>query len=247
MKRLHLLVVLVLILMSAALVVPVSASHLWELTGAECDSASNTVTVTLNYDNDGTDEAYFSVAFFVDGALVTYIEPYDDDDVVEDGEHSFSVSSEVFAAGVEVLVVKGLGEDEGEIEMSVTCGEGGGGAGAPCANVSDGRINNSTELDCAAPVAVYQNDGRIEVYGIDPQTGTGARTIVVSPGDIADVGVPTGSSAVLFVGANPFTGQPLTLYRLISGEFQLNTAYADGKPYSIVWSADSTSVNHLAS
>jgi hypothetical protein len=103
----------------------------------------------------------------------------------------------------------------------------------PCANVSDGRVNNSPDLDCAAPVAIYQSSG-LDIYGIDPDSSKGDLSLRLSSDDIDKVGVPS-VNTLLASGTIAATGQPIHVYRLTSGEYQLDTFYADGKPYSIIW------------
>ncbi len=110
-----------------------------------------------------------------------------------------------------------------------------------CAS-QDGRVNDSSNRDCAAPVAIYS--GSIVVYGIDPATGDGAYVLTVGDEQIAAVGVPE-VNTLLAEGVNPYTGQPIAVYRLTTGEYQLNTYYHDGKPYIVVWD-DNGNFYHLA-
>ncbi len=105
----------------------------------------------------------------------------------------------------------------------------------PCPHLQDGRINNDPALDCAAPVAIYT--GSLDVYSVDPQTGRGYLTLRLSDEEIAAAGTPA-SNTLLAQAANPFTGHAISVYALTTGEIQLNTFYADGKPYTVVWPAD---------
>lgn len=104
----------------------------------------------------------------------------------------------------------------------------------------DGRINPHA----AAPVAIYLDPVRI--YSVNPETSNGTLTLTLSDEEIAAAGVPGEANKLLAEATNPFTGQPIALYRLTTGEFQLNTAYADGKPYSVKWAPDETRVTILA-
>ena len=104
--------------------------------------------------------------------------------------------------------------------------------GAPVGvcDVGDGSINAT---HCGRPVAVYT--GSLEVWGIDVNTGMGVLAFEVTDEQIEAVGVPEAAPVVLAQGVNPFTFWPITVYRLPTGEFQLNTYYWDGKPYVIIW------------
>lgn len=106
-------------------------------------------------------------------------------------------------------------------------------AGPPAENLYDGRINNDQGHDVGAPVAIYE--GSIKVYGIDPQSGNGWLTLDISNEQIAALGVPAEAPALLASAVNPYTGKSIALYRLPGGAFQVNTEYADGKPYIFAW------------
>lgn len=141
-----------------------------------------------------------------------------------------------------------VGETAGSaITVSASCGlpsAGGSGGGAlaavapPCANVFDGRINNDTRLDCGAPVAIYT--GSVSVYSIDPATSLGVLSLRLRDEQLAAVGTPA-ANTLLARAVNPFTGQPVSIYMLASGEFQVNAFYTDGKPYTVVWPASQPS------
>jgi hypothetical protein len=109
-------------------------------------------------------------------------------------------------------------------------------AGPLALNLLDGRVNNVQDKDVAAPVAIY--NGSILVYGIDPETGEGSLDVQISESQIEAVGVPTDAPVVLGQGKNAFTGIDIYVYRLPTGEFQVNTHYADGKAYIFLWDAD---------
>ncbi|MBI5666705.1 MAG: hypothetical protein HZC41_01745 [Chloroflexi bacterium] len=136
-------------------------------------------------------------------------------------------------------------DSDGTIAISVGCtvirAANSSQAAAPLpANLLDGRINN-TVLDVAAPIAIY-NTG---IYAVDPQTGEG-RLAVQLPDD-SESDQTADENVLLVEGTNPFTGLPIRIYRLTTGEIQLNTFYADGKPYVVVWQHDSPeTLYHLA-
>lgn len=100
-------------------------------------------------------------------------------------------------------------------------------------SIFDGRLNT----DLAAPVIVYDNPLRL--YVIDPEIEKGVQLLSISATRITDIGIPD-QATVLASSSHPVSHQSITVYRLPSGEFQLSTAYADGKPYIFVWNEDAT-------
>jgi hypothetical protein len=106
-----------------------------------------------------------------------------------------------------------------------------GGPGPQCPGMYDGRINNDPALDCGAPVAIYPA-GSVDIYAINPSTSEGQFVSRVEYDSTSD------TTQTLFEGTNPFTGQPILVTELPGGLIQLNTAYADGKPYIVEWPAD---------
>jgi hypothetical protein len=109
-------------------------------------------------------------------------------------------------------------------------------AGPPAMNLFDGRINDHQGRDVAAPVAIYE--GSIKVYGIDPASGDGWLDVDISAETIESVGIPTDAPVLLGQGKNHYTGIDIFVYRLPTGEFQLNTHYHDGKPYIFAWDTE---------
>lgn len=101
------------------------------------------------------------------------------------------------------------------------------------------RVNHD---DCGAPVAVYL--GSIHIYSVNPVNGDGLLSLRITDEQIAAVGVPV-ENTLLDESANPFTGQPIQIWRLTTGEFQLNTFYADGKAYTMTWEADGSGMRYL--
>ena len=102
-------------------------------------------------------------------------------------------------------------------------------------NPQDNRLNRSPG-DAAAPVAIYQ--GSVDIYGIDPSTSQGVLEIRVTDEEIEAAGIPEQGSLLLAEDQNRATGMPIEVYRLSSGEFQVNTYYADGKSYIFRWHPD---------
>jgi hypothetical protein len=107
---------------------------------------------------------------------------------------------------------------------------------------TDGRINSSVILDGGAPVAVYcRADGGVDVWFISISSERGVFLFRVTPQRIEDIGVPTEENALLrFVGV-------VAVYRLTTGEFQVNAVNFDGTPYVMIWdSCPATSYYHPA-
>ncbi len=100
---------------------------------------------------------------------------------------------------------------------------------------SDGRINEVDHLGGMAVYCVDENknpdthytDGGIQVLDQD-----GGEVLFVSNETIVDVDVP--ETNTLLGEADLFQG-PLSLYRLTSGEFQLNGVDEHSKPFEFVW------------
>jgi len=105
-------------------------------------------------------------------------------------------------------------------------------------SLGDGSLN---ALHCGRPVAIY-DESSFEIFGIDINTGNGALAFVVTDEQIAEAGVPEDVPVVIATGQNPYNFRPIVLYRLPSGEFQLNTYYWDGKPYSVKWDEGASTV-----
>jgi PA14 domain-containing protein len=146
------------------------------------------------------------------------------------GSHSF-----------EVDYVEFTGQAVVQFQWFLNSGSVSGGPGPVCPGPLDGRINNDPALDCAPPIAIYGGNGSIDIYAINPDTSVGVFVARVEIGPAPD------STDTLYKGNNPFTGQPILVSELPTGEIQVNTAYGDGKPYILLWPADDSSqLVHLA-
>lgn len=103
-------------------------------------------------------------------------------------------------------------------------------AAAPAENVQfqpgDDRINHAIE-DRAAPAAIYCVPHGIQVRRIDPATGIGIDPPVINlfSEDIEAAGVPTGENLLLA------ENDGVALYRLTTGEFQVNILNANTYEY----------------
>ena len=102
----------------------------------------------------------------------------------------------------------------------------------------DNRINN----DCAPITVAYCTaDQGLDILGVDQGNSNGYEIIKVTKAAIDAVGIPKTNAAVLGTFKN------VTLYRLISGYFQINTVRPNGKPYIIRWDACPTTTWTLVS
>lgn len=110
----------------------------------------------------------------------------------------------------------------------------------PAAPMSCTTGDRSLNADhCGRPVAIFARNGGFAIYGIDINTGWGSLASEITAEQIEAAGIPTDGPVVIAEGENPYNYQPFTLYRLPSGEFQLNTYYWDGKPYVVKWEGTS--------
>jgi hypothetical protein len=112
-----------------------------------------------------------------------------------------------------------------------------GGSGGGTVRIYDGRLNT----DAAAPVILYP--GSLRAYVYDPIACESILVLTITDEQIEAVGIPA-TTAVLGTAQNPLTGRTITIYRLYTGEFQMNTRYADGKLYVFTWNEDATSRYH---
>jgi len=111
--------------------------------------------------------------------------------------------------------------DDGEIFTNYPCG----GSSGTCQS-GDGRLN----CDAAQTVAVYcLSDGSVKILAIDAVTNNGTLAFIASPTEIAKVPAkPTKNTAIK-------SGMDATLYRLTSGELQVNRNEPSGKPYVFIF------------
>lgn len=169
-----------------------------------------------------------------------------------DPPFAFEVQIETFVGGVAQDIATAQVECKGDTSSnlySVTplTGENpfaGSAVADNCPHLRDGRINNDTSRDCAAPIAVYIDEFGIKIYGVHPVNATGLIALFVPVEEIDALGIPA-QNTLLGATTVLHTGRAMQVYRLSSGEFQLDTFYADGKPYSIIWDADGALVRHL--
>lgn len=110
----------------------------------------------------------------------------------------------------------------------------------PCCDVNDGSMN---AMHCGRPVAMYP--GSLNIWGIDPWTGEGQIAFEVTDEQIAAAGIPAEEPVLIAEGINPYTEAAILIFRLPTGEFQLNTWYVGGKPYVVKWSEGESSITTL--
>ena len=115
----------------------------------------------------------------------------------------------------------------------------------PCQSILDSRVNDLPERDCGAPVAIY-HDSAIKVYGIDAASGVGQLNVDISQATIESVDIPPDVPVLLGQGKHSGSGIDIYLYRLPTGEFQLNTHYQEGKAYIFIWDEDGNAYHQAA-
>ncbi len=94
--------------------------------------------------------------------------------------------------------------------------------------IGDGRLNDGGD-QLGAPVAVYDTEQGLDVYLINPANGNGDKIFTATDEEVADVGeTPAANTAI-------DSANGVTLYRLSSGEFQINATNFDGSPYAFDW------------
>jgi len=103
---------------------------------------------------------------------------------------------------------------------------------ANCHDVlDDGRLNDDATWHCAAPVAVYPNG---EFYAINHLDSEESLLEITLTEDVMHSDAPE-TNTLIAEAMHPYTGFPIKVYHLTTGEFQMNTQYWDGKPYVVVW------------
>lgn len=95
-------------------------------------------------------------------------------------------------------------------------------------SIGDGRVNDGPN-QLAAPVAVYDTDQGLDVYLINPANGNGDKIFTATDAEVAAVGDTPSSNTIIDSASG------VALYRLTSGEFQINATNFDGSPYAFVW------------
>lgn len=95
-------------------------------------------------------------------------------------------------------------------------------------SIGDGRLNDGPD-QLAAPVAVYDTEQGLDVYLINPANGNGDKIFTATDAEVAAVGDTPSSNTIIDSASG------VALYRLTSGEFQINATNFDGSPYAFVW------------
>jgi hypothetical protein len=103
------------------------------------------------------------------------------------------------------------------------------GPNCPDLTFTDGRVNPQAW----ATAVIYCNDGAIEVYDVDLES-KGQLLFVITPEEIAEVGVPASNNALIESGngVRGFVG----VYRQASGDFIVVAPdHQPGKDYTFTW------------
>lgn len=100
----------------------------------------------------------------------------------------------------------------------------------PIALFNDGRLNNRPP-DAAAPVVIYSVPTGFHFYAINPAS-QGYLVMNVTCEDIAKVKNPPAINTLIKQTPDKKT----RLFRLSTGEFQMNARRADGSDYVFIWS-----------
>ncbi|MBZ0276584.1 MAG: hypothetical protein K8I60_10585 [Anaerolineae bacterium] len=152
-----------------------------------------------------------------------------------EGFQPFSWSYTIPSTGTYDILVEVTNGDGQYLSGSWTCGTGSVAAPSSAPVVSrppEIHDNRENRFDLAAPVAVYDYTGFVDVYAVNPETSEG--TLIIHY-DLADLPQADGELHVLVTAANPFSGQPVGLYLLADGSLQVNTTTEDAKPYIYNW------------
>jgi hypothetical protein len=173
-----------------------------------------TILASLNGDTSGVVPEYCMVPFEVVNAVPDareqlFIEP---PPVAEDAVRAYRYAQQT---GYQILPRYACRE-----ETLVAAG--------PVAGPGEGWEVNPTSAEPWRTAAVYcQPDGSVDVYAI--QSGEGVFIFRATPAEINAIGVPAENTPIM-------AGAGIVLYRLSSGEFQVN-APANGDPngYVVTW------------
>jgi hypothetical protein len=221
-------VVIIFTLLFAALVPSVSANHGFSCLGINGGVNGGTddrfqVPLFATYDEyltvTFTSSSHPNQAVMVSTLdLVTY-------DLIPVGNFTLPLTFTVGNDELKVYVVETVGGTIITAEWNYSCRV----IGTACL-INDGRLNSD---DCGALVALYQDGTFIDAYGIDPASGEG---VLVFRYDLSTAPDPITENTLLTEGTNPFNGQPIRLYKLAGGGYQLNSTQPNGEPYEFAWS-----------
>lgn len=201
-------VIVLLAIIFVAVAQPAFATHAWYITGVSCDPATNTITISGYVE----DESSVDTEVYVNGVYLGDFEPIDEPD---EGPVSYTVTDPSFVQGAVILVQNDV--DEGVmISASTVCGE------EPACINPDNRLNRV----CDHPeqsAAVYCRGKNIAVYAVDNGKGRLAFTVT-----LAELNkLPDHPETNILVEEN----LDARLYKLTTGEYQVNRLKPDGKDY----------------
>lgn len=109
----------------------------------------------------------------------------------------------------------------------------------PC-DFKDGRINARPQRDCLAPVAIFMDSKDIRIV----ETSLHYRENALRATIQRDNNIPAAGNAVIWEGSLS-TGTPVTLSRLTTGEYQLNSFYPNGPQYIAIWYSGANNLYHI--
>lgn len=109
----------------------------------------------------------------------------------------------------------------------------------PC-DFKDGRINARPQRDCLAPVAIFMNFEEIRIV----ETSLHYRENALRATIKRDNNIPSAGNAVIWQGSLS-NGTSVTLSRLTTGEYQLNSHYPNGPQYIAVWYSGANNLYHI--
>jgi hypothetical protein len=103
----------------------------------------------------------------------------------------------------------------------------------PGCYLDDGRVNNRAHRDCGSPIAVYMTSNEILVLAYDPSITNKPEQFIMRVARNNDI--PANGNVILDQTTNPVNGRPVILSRLTTGEWQINTFFANGDGYIFAW------------
>ena len=102
--------------------------------------------------------------------------------------------------------------------------------------INDNRVNNDNMRDCSPPIAVYCTpNSDVEIWAVNADTGQGVLHMTIPISQVESVEQTPAENTLILENDN------LHLYRLTSGELQINTwvydpfAPGQSKLYVITW------------
>ena len=89
------------------------------------------------------------------------------------------------------------------------------------------------------PVTISQNQYGFNLYAVDGASGKPLKVLHIDMDVIESSDVPA-TTYLLADSPNPFTGEMISVYRLSTGEFQLETRDSNDQLFSVRWNEHGT-------